>query len=279
MTKRLLPLLLPGVLLLVTESTWAGPGTVVVCYSGGTVNQTDANAAMASMLRVVERLGQWKEREFSSSFTVDAAECRKLLSEKKPAFAITSLGVFLERRLSDHWVPLVQPKIGGRTTERYRVVVRKGAFADLTALKGHSLGGTLLDDRDFIARIVFAGHLDPTNFELRPSHLAIRTLRSLDRGELDAVLLNEQQFNGLAALGLQSPLDVIFTSEEIPLLGLVANSQLSTAEEQTRFTKALGGLCSDAEGKKLCDVFGVQSFLAVNPEVYDRVIRLWSQGG
>ncbi len=273
--------LLPAALLLATPLAWAGdaPDAVVVCYSGGTVSQHDASAAMGSMLRVVERLGHWKEHQFGSTFTVSPAECRKLLSGKKPAFAITSLGVYLDRRSSDHWVPLVQPTIAGRTSERYRVVVRKGSFADLGALKGHSLGGTLLEDRDFIARIVFAGSADPASFELRPSPLAIRTLRSLDRGELDAVLLNEQQFNSLDALGLQNPLDVIFTSEEIPLLGVVANSQVSTADEQTRFTKALESLCSDAEGKKLCDLFGVQSFVAVNPQVYDRVIRLWGQGG
>lgn len=279
-TTRLLALL-PAALLLAVKLSWAGaaPDAVVVCYSGGTVSQADAGTAMASMLRVVERLGQWKEHQFSSTFTVNAAECRKLLSERKPTYAITSLGVYLDRRVADHWVPLVQPKIDGRTSERYRVVVRKGSFGDLGALKGHSLGGTVLDDRDFIARVVFAGSVDPASFDLRPSPLAIRTLRSLDRGELDAVLLNEQQFNSLDSLGLQSPLDVIFTSEEIPLIGVVANSKRSAAEEQTRFATALETMCSDAEGKKLCDLFGVQSFVRVNPQVFDRVIRLWGQGG
>lgn len=257
----------------------AAPAAVVVCYSGGSVNQADANAAMGSMLRVVERVGQWQKNQFTSTFTAKAEECSTLMAEEHPEFAIIPLGLYLDRRAANHWVPLVQPKIKGRTAERYRVVVRKGSYSSLDALKGHSLGGTVLGDPAFIARIVFAGKIDLAGFELKPSELAIRTLRSLDRGELDAVLLNEQQFDALDSLGLNNPLEVIFTSEEIPLLGVVANSEVSTPEEQVRFTKALASMCADAEGKKLCDLFGVESFLAVDPGVYERVSRLWDRGG
>lgn len=251
---------------------------VLVCYSGGTVNQNDANAAMGSMLRVVERVGQWPKNRFASTFTANADECGKQLQEQ-PQFAITSLGLYLDRRAADHWVPLVQPRINGRTTERYRVVVRKGSFSDLTALKDRSLGGTTLDDRDFVARIVFAGKIALTDFDLRPSHLAIRMLRGLDSGELDAALLNQQQFTSLDSLNLKNPMDVIFTSEEIPMIGVVANTKVSTPEDRARFTQALESMCGDAEGKKLCDLFGVESFVAVNPHVYDGAIRLWERGG
>lgn len=279
MSRRSLALLL-ATLLIPGLAVAAGPATsVVVCYPGGAVNPNDANAAMGSMLRVVERVGQWQDHQFSSSFTVKAADCRKLLAEKNPPFAITSLGLYLDLRLADHLVPLVQPKIGGRTSERYRVVVRRGSFKDLVALRGHSLGGTVLQEPAFIGRIVFAGTVDPTGFDLRPSNQAIRALRALDNGELDAVMLNEQQFSALGSLALKNSLDAIFTSEEIPLIGVVANSKISSAGERARFTKALESMCGDPEGKKLCDLFGVGSFVEVDPRVFDRVIRLWARGG
>lgn len=269
---------LAALLLAVPLTLTAAPASVVVCYAGGTVNQADANAAMGSMLRVVERVGQWEKNQFTSTFTVSSAECAKLLAEEHPQFAIMPLGLYLARRETEHWVPMVQPKIKGRTTERYRVVVRKGTFASLGALKGHLLGGTVLDDQAFISRIVFGGKIDLADFVLRPSQLAIRTLRSLDSGDLDGVLLNEQQFDGLAALGLQNPTEAIFTSEEIPLLGVVANGKRSTPEQQARFSRALQSMCTDPEGKKLCELFGVESFVAVEPRVYDRVTRLWGRG-
>jgi hypothetical protein len=267
--------------LLISLAVRAAPNSeiIVVCYPGGSVNAKDANEAMNSMLRVVERVGQWQANSFNSLFTTKSGECRKQIAAKKPKFAITSLGLYLELRNQYSWVPLIQPKIKGRTSERYRVMVQKDKYKSLDELKGKILGGTALEEPLFVGKIVFAGKYDPAGFfVLKPSNQAIRALRSLDKGELDAVILNEQQFNALGALHLQTPLEAIFTSEEIPLMGVVANSATTTAEERARFSKALEGMCSDSEGKKLCEVFGVESFTSVDAAVFEPMVKLWVEG-
>lgn len=252
---------------------------IVVCYPGGPVNVKDANSAMSSMLRVVERVGQWQENSFNSLFITKPDECRKQIAQKKPKFAITSLGLYLELRNRHNLLPVVQPRIKGRTTERYRVIVQKDKYKSLDELKGKTLGGTVLAEQTFIGKIVFAGKYDPASFfALKTSNQAIRALRSLDKGELDAVILNEQQFSGLPSLHLQTPLDVVFTSEEIPLMGVVANSSTTTEEQRGRFGKALEEMCADSEGKKLCDLFGVESFTAVDAAVFDPMVKLWAEG-
>lgn len=257
----------------------AAPPPIVVCYPGGPVNEADANAAMESMLRVVERVGQWKEHSLSSEFTAKADECRKLLADRKPAFAITSLGLFLEQRASHHLVPVVQPRMKGSTSERYQLVANKGRFENLDATKGKLLGGTVLEEPEFVKRIVFAGKIDPeTFFVLKPSRQALRALRSLDKDELDAVLLNGQQSAGLASLQLKTPVEAVFTSEEIPLMGMSADSKATSAEDRARFAKALEGMCTDPEGKKLCDLFGVEAFVPVEAAVFEPMIKLWDQG-
>lgn len=255
------------------------PEIIVVCYPGGSVNAKDANEAMNSMLRVVERVGQWQSSSFNSLFTTKSDECRKKLAENKPKFAITSLGLYLELRNQYNWVPVVQPRIKGRTSERYRVMVQKDKYKSLDELEGKTLGGTALEEPLFVGKIVFAGKYDPARFfVLKPSNQAIRALRALDKGELDAVILNEQQFAGLGSLHLTTPLEAIFTSEEIPLMGVVANSATTTAEERARFSKALEGMCADPEGKKLCDVFGVESFASVDAAVFEPMVKLWVEG-
>jgi ABC-type phosphate/phosphonate transport system substrate-binding protein len=234
---------------------------------------------MSSMLRVVERVGQWQANSFNSLFTVKSDECRKQIAEKKPKFAITSLGLYLELRSQHNLVPVVQPKIKGSTSERYRVMAQKGKYKSLDELKGKSLGGTPLEEPSFVGKIVFAGKYDPASFfVLKSSNQAIRALRALDKGELDAVILNEQQFGGLASLQMKTPLEAVFTSEEIPLMGVVANSATTTAEERSRFGKALEGMCTDTEGKKLCDLFGVESFATVDAAVFEPMIKLWAEG-
>jgi hypothetical protein len=255
------------------------PETIVVCYPGGAVNAKDANGAMNSMLRVVERIGQWQENSFNSVFITKPDECRKQMTEKNPKFAITSLGLYLELRNPHNLVPVVQPKIKGRTSERYRVMVQKDKYKSLDELKGKTLGGTVLEEPAFIGRIVFAGKYDPASFfVLKPSNQAIRALRALDKGELDAVILNEQQFGGLGSLHMEKPLEAVFESGEIPLMGVVANSAITTAEERARFGKALEGMCTDAEGKKLCELFGVESFVNVDAAVFEPMVKLWTEG-
>lgn len=255
------------------------PEMIVVCYPGGSVNAKDANGAMSSMLRVVERVGQWQENSFNSLFTAKADECRKQMAEKQPKFAITSLGLYLELRSQHNLIPVVQPKIKGLTSERYRIMAQKDKYKSLDELKGKTLVGTVLEEPAFIGKIVFAGKYDPASFfVLKPSNQAIRALRSLDKGELDAVILNGQQFGGLASLQIKTPLEALFTSEEIPLMGVVANSATTTAEERARFGQALEGMCTDTEGKKLCELFGVEAFATVDPTVFESMVKLWSEG-
>lgn len=255
------------------------PEPILVCYPGGAVSANDANTAMNSMLRVVERVGEWPENTFNSLFTTRLNECRKLMAEKKPRFAITSLGLYLEFRSVHHLIPVVQPQIKGSHHESYRVVVQKDKFKNLDELKGKTLGGTVLAEEAFIGRIVFAGKYDPaTFFSLKSSNQAIRALRALDKGEMDAVILNEQQFGALASLHLQTPIEPVFVSAEIPLIGMVADDTTTTEEDRTRIAKALNGMCSDTEGRKLCEIFGVESFVVVDPAVFEPFIKLWDEG-
>lgn len=272
-------LIIAGLLASLAVTAAPAPEMIVVCYPGGPVNTRDAQSAMGSMLRVVERVGQWPENRFDSLFTSKIDECRKQIAEKKPKFAITSLGLYLELRNPHNLLPVVQPRIKGRTSERYRVVVQKDKYKSLDELKGKNLGGTVLAEQSFIGKIVFAGKVDPAGFfVLQPSNQAIRALRALDKGELDAVILNEQQYAGLSSLHLQTPLEVVFTSEEIPLMGVVANSTTTTEEERARFGKALEQMCTDSEGQKLCDLFGVESFNVVDAAVFEPMIKLWDEG-
>ncbi|UOA07164.1 sterol transporter periplasmic substrate-binding protein BstB [Methylobacter sp. S3L5C] len=277
--RKIYLILLAGLLAPLSINATPNPEMIVVCYPGGSVNAKDANGAMSSMLRVVERVGQWQANSFNSLFTTKLDECSKQMSEKNPKFAIISLGLYLELRTSHKLIPVVQPKIKTSTSDRYRVMVQKNKYKSLDELKGKTLGGTVLEEPSFIGKIVFAGKYDPTSFfVLKPSNQAIRALRSLDTGELDAVILNEQQFNGLASLKMNTPLEAVFTSEDIPLMGVVANNATTTAEERARFGKALEGMCTDTEGKKLCDLFGVESFTSVNATVFEPMVKLWTEG-
>ncbi len=115
-----------GIFLISSTLTWAAPTPIVVCYPGGPVKDQEARNTMESMLRVVEKVGQWPKGNFESSFTTKAEECKKLIHEKKPAFSIMSMGLFLELKDKEQLLPIIQPKIKGKNTEIYRLLVQKG---------------------------------------------------------------------------------------------------------------------------------------------------------
>lgn len=262
-----------------TPASSAGTTAILVCYPGGPVSQEEASPAMDAMLRVVERVGGWDENTYSSFFTASLDECRSLLQSKQPAYAILSLGLFLEQRTLHQLSPLVQPRIKGASTERYRLVVRQGEFPNLNDLKGKAIGGAVFDQPEFMKKIVFDQRIDPVQFfDIKPSHQTLRALRALDKGELDGVILNGQQYSALSSLQMKTPLEARFTSDDIPLMGMTANSKLTTTEDRARLTQALEGMCADPEGKKLCDVFGVEAFVAASPSTIDPMIKRWTQG-
>jgi hypothetical protein len=255
----------------------ASPLTVVICYPGGPVRASDAKPAMDSMLAVIEEIGQWDKGSITCEFTGKVDECRKLMAGRDPHFAILSVGLYLEHMKKHQLAPVAQPNVEGRTTDTYRILVRKGSFGSLADLKGKTLGGTHLGEPRFLKKIVFKSKIDPAkHFKLKPTRRALRALRNLSKGrKLDAVILNQQQFKSLGSLPFAKKLEVVFTSEPIPLVGLLANTKKTTKHERGRITQALSSMCTHDKGKELCQMFGVESFGPANAKAYQDIMTLW----
>ena len=275
------------VAILLTSSVWlcATPAAagdklqILICYPGGSVRARDAKPAMDNMVGVLESIGGWPQGTIETSFTSRLDECREMLAEKKPPFAIMSLGLFLEKRGKYHMKPLAQPTIDGRKTDVYRILVRKGSYANLEALKGKKLSGPWLTEEDFLKRIIFKNSIDPKKFfELKPSRRALRSLRKLARGKLDAVIVNQRQYESLSSLPFAGDLEAVFTSDELPQMGVVFNAKLAKKVDRDRLLKGLGELCGHAKGKKLCELFGIDAFAASRDKTYKKVIDLWQSG-
>ena len=249
---------------------------VLICYPGGSARSQDAESTTDIMLRVVEEIGKWSPGSMTSLFTTKIKECEKHLDEQKPQFAITTLGNFLSHREKLNLVPLTQPVIHGSSSEKYRIVVRKGTFTSIEKLEGKTMGGVLVDEPVFFKRVILKGKVNPeTFFILKSSRRVLRSLRALVKGTLDAVVVNSQQYRALGSLPFADELEIAFTSEEVPLVGVVANGQKTTPGERTRFTQALSKICTHREGKQLCELFGVETFIPADMQVFTKVIELW----
>jgi ABC-type phosphate/phosphonate transport system substrate-binding protein len=276
-TVMLLAWSLPGMGLAQEGQTApSSPMTVLICYPGGSTRSQDAQSATDTMLRVVEEGGDWTAGSLTSLFTTHIKDCKTHLDEEKPQFAITTLGTFLTYREKLNLIPLVQPVINGSSSEKYRIVVRKGTFTSIEELKGKTLGGSFVEETVFLKRVILQGKVDPASFfTLKGSRRALRSLRALVKGDLDAVMVNSQQYRALGSLPFASELEVAFTSEEIPLVGLVANGEKTTADQRNRFLKALAKMCEHRDGKQLCELFGIETFVPADEQAFKKIITLW----
>lgn len=262
-----------AVLALLPATAPAKGRSLVLCYPGGSVKSRDAKPSTEQMLRLLEKLGGWPANTFGSAFTTDAAECDRLMAPK-PDFAIVSLAYYLDHP-ADGLVPLVQPKIRGKTTDTWRLMVRKGSYGSLEALKGKSLGGSLLSEPRFVDRLVFKGRAVLADFETRPTTQALKALRALNDRELESVLVSDPQFRSLPSLPFAGELEAVFTSDPIPLMGVVADEARTTPDERKRLQKALAGFCEHKEGRQFCELFGIDAFLPANASTYDAMRALW----
>ncbi len=256
-----------------TEARADASRLLVLCYPGGNVKSRDAEPSAKAMVELVEQLGEFKAGTFSSKFTSKTDQCDTWMAQKPP-FAIVSLGWWLAHR-TEGWIPLVQPKIKGSTDEVYRVMVRKGTFKSLDDLRGKTITGTPLAEPDFLLKVVFSGRFQATDFHLEPSNLALRALRNLNDRQVDAVVLTAQQFQSIGALPFADVLEPVFTSQPIPLMGVVAGEKTTTADERRQFQKALTMFCGHKDGKQFCELFGIDAFVPANASTYDGQKALW----
>lgn len=283
--KWMVPLILLAFAVLVPRGSAAGgpsdergKPSLVVCYTAGSVNVREARKATDSMLRVLETIGGWPSGHFESHFTARLKECERFLKDKKPHYLFPSLGFFLEHRGKKRLVPLAQPRVNGGSTDIWRILVRKGTYRSMEELKGKTLGGTLCNEPRFLGKVVLRDGCDPTtHFKLKPSKRALRPLRNLASGRLDAVLINDQQFRALDSLPFSKDLEPVFTSGPLPLPGLFADTTLTSEKERNRFGKAMIAFCKHPDGKSFCELFGIESFTEVKSSAFDEVQKLWDK--
>lgn len=252
---------------------------LVVCYTAGSVNRRQAKKATTSMLTVMERLAGIPIGTYQGKFTSKTQECLDLLKDKGTHFISPTLGFFLKYRKQYHLRPVAFPKVHGRTQDRWYIIVRKGAYTDIQSLKGKTIGGPLVEDAEFLRRIVFKNKIDPAKFfVLKHSSRALRALRRLARGKLDAVIVDQQQYDALPSLPFAKDFTVVFKSDPMPVPSILAVGKRTTKKDVRLFTKALSGFCKDPKGKPFCDLFGIDTFVPAKKDVYHQVEALWNAG-
>jgi ABC-type amino acid transport substrate-binding protein len=251
----------------------------LLCHVSGVSDASEAQPYVEKFGRYLARRLGWKPGSLEMRFEAGRKKGLKALDASPPGFATVSVGMYLARREALKMKPVVLARINERTTDRFRVLVKKGSYGSLDELKGKTITGDLVDDVAFVSRIVFQGRYQADkDFKLKYAKRPLRAIRKVARGRVDAVLVNAVQYESLKELPLFDKLAPVFESQDIPNLGLVHLQGRVPDFEALKLTEALVGMCDDEEGGKICETFGIEGFDKTNEEAFSSLIEAYTKG-
>jgi len=246
----------------------------LICQAGGVTTAADAKPYIDSFGEYLAgRLG-WGPDSYEVRF--ETGSCLEALETWKPGYATIPLWDFLAAESRLNLGPLVFARVRGGTTTTYRILVRKGAYPSLKALRGKVLTGNMVADAVYLSNVVFKGAVDAAgHFVLKQKRRPLRAIRKVARGKADAALVDSLQFESLRELSVYKKLEVIFTSAPVPNLGLVYVKGAVGDSGMAAFRDALIEMCGDPRGAEICRNFALEGFVSVDSKALAAVRALY----
>lgn len=260
-------------------SARAEPAGFVIVYPGGPDAAGEGKKLADELGAHLAASVNLKASDFAGQYFNDAPVALSYLKAHKDAFVLGGMGFFLAERKTLKLVPLarLRTSAGGTETvfEEFFVVVKKGHFATLDALKGKTLWGSVLfDDARYVDRFAFDGKMQTcATFVCKPTARPLSAIRKLDSGEADAVLLNRAQLAALKPIPLFEKLQVIYSSGPVPTVGLMMIDTPRTRPLRDKIVEAVSKLCATARGTTVCQTFGITGFDPVTEEDLGAAIK------
>jgi hypothetical protein len=187
------------------------------------------------------------------------------LRERPARMGIVSVGFYLEQRRTLGLEAVLELEPEGR----YRLVVPADAATDLEALRGATVVGGPLYEKDFIGRVVFRGVAARDTWKLEPTLQISRALRQVRRGRYAAAVITEREFGALAPGGKLEAWRELARSDPFPAALLVVIRSPSGSAESARpaaggpdtvdvelWKRGFAAMAEDKEGKEILDTMG-----------------------
>ena len=267
-----------GVLAVVTlmpRASVAGPHDLVVAQPGGPVDSDEAQQNVGNLLKLIATAAGWAPESATSKYFNNVAKALKHITSKKPGFIFTTPGFYLKYRKKLALVPVNKIAINGSTQSSYRIVVKKGTLTSLADLKGKTLAGSTLSEQQFVQKIVLENALKLNKDVTTKAMGGLPALKALNKGEVDAVVLNGQEYQSMPGLSFASELETMYTSKAITNTGIMAIGKNTDDASIKALLKATKSFCSAGEGKDTCATFQITGFEPASQSDYKTLIKAW----
>ncbi len=272
LTARTLSLGVAAVLTFSAPAFAASNDFIVESASSGGTTDT-AKPYLEQFSAYAQRvLTGWKP--IAASFFADKKAAGAAATEKKPGFAMMDIDMYLDLHKREDLTVIAAVEGAIHNRGHLHVLVKDPAIKTLEDLKGKVLVSNHLQSPRYISKLMFAGKIDAeTFFKLQPSPSPLRGMKSVDRGEAAATIVDDAQLANMKSLPYSASLRTIFSSGPLPPTPFVAFGKNSKAEEKAAVQKMLLGMCADKKGAEVCKALQVTKFAKPDLAAYEEAKR------
>lgn len=213
---------------------------------------------------LTDYIGQKLAVSFEPMVMNDPVKAAEFCGMKKPAAGIVTPGFYLQYGKPLGLEPVLETRREGVAAERYVLVVRKTAGADVKALGGKTVATTLAAEPRYVIDVILQGELGE---EVRLKSAmdvenAVFDLADGAKGAADAVLVEE----GVWKLfendpELEPKLKTIYRSDELPRNLVVRFGSDTAGIDAEKLKTVLKAMSESEEGKTILRSIRVQAFV------------------
>jgi ABC-type phosphate/phosphonate transport system substrate-binding protein len=257
-----------------TATPATAPGrSFVVVQPAGPKDLKTVGPYINSFLGYIEGRAGVPAASFKAFYFADLVKGEKALLEKKPGFAMPTVGLYLKHRAALAMHALVRIEVEGKLDSGYHLVGRAPAAAvtSLAPLAGKRVAWTAFDDPAFVSKVILAGTPLET-FTLQTVLQPVAAARAVIDGTADLALLATADLGAARKLPGGDKLVVVWNAPIVPNPPVVSLAAASAADVAA-VRDALVGMCGDTAkgGKGICDEFHISGFVAATDAMYDAV--------
>lgn len=253
----------------------AGPRDFVITMSGFLGTTEQAAPVLSKLFQRLEKNLGWPAKSIRGSYHPSAEEGLRALKGLQPGFAVVSHQMYAELRGPMKMEVLGAMELADGALSRFHVVTRaEGGPTKLSGLVGKTIASPHLGEVLFAERILLGGRvkLGSGGATAEDVRAPLSALRKVARGQVDAAIVDEPVFRQLDTLPFGSELRVVHSTEVLPALPVVALGNATAADRQA-MTKALGSLCSGAEGAELCASLRLEAVRPATDRTYAPLLQ------
>jgi hypothetical protein len=240
---------------------------VLILKEHGVGSSSTAQEYVDKLIAHVAKQNSWSAAE--GKYLTSRSMAKTWIGSNDPHYGIISLAAFLNLRSKYKLEVIGSAEVSGGGGQQYFIV--SNSQGSLAGCKGKTLGTDHGDDTRFIDKVVGKSDFSLSDFNVEDTRRPMKTVKAAARGEVDCALIDDAQKASLSKVEGGDALRVVWTSDKLPPMAVVAFPSAPSGEKRT-FKSNLSKVCS-GDGASACKEVGLRSLSSASESDYAEVIK------